>query len=188
MGIVELTDERLEYLERSKGMNPYEKVNILSLLLHLKWITDFPFIDKEQFKRLEPELDCLALPYFKDFYVYEDGSEVEWLQVAANQRILEYLKERKEVLTAVEAGIMYGYPASAVLAFEGVLRGRIYDPSHKNVVSFYLGGVYSVDLYSDERREMIEKWEMIEKVSPSIARDAIDYMQSTHPAFTDEKA
>lgn len=186
-GLISLSEERLAILEKSRELNPAEKVNILLLLLHRKWITDFSYDNPKEYDRLGSELKRLGLPFFVDSYIHVNGRKIDWLQIAGSKEILCFLQKRREVLSTVEAGILYGYPTSATLAFEGVLSSRKCDPAHLNVVSFYLGGVYSDELYSREREIMTRTWELLESVSPTIAQEAVEHMHSIRPDFTGAK-
>lgn len=184
--LTKLNKKRLKILEESTVLTTREKVNLLLLLLQQKWIADFPFDDPKEFERLKPELERLDLPYYMDFFIHDNGMRVDWIQVAANRGISKYIKEHKDILTALEAGALYGYPISAVLAFEGMLTPAYCPPADKNIVSFYLGGVYSADLYQEERKQMVRTWRVVEKASPRIAREAAEYLSSLTPNFTDE--
>ena len=183
----ELVAHSIALLEESSSLFSAEKLNILRLLLGQKWIADFSLDNGSEAERITTELDKLGLFYYVDSYMYEDGSVTQWLQVAISSEILKYIRERKDVLTSIEAGLLYGYPVSAVLAFEGLINDRARDRSHHNVVSYYLSGVHSTDYYPQEREEMVRFWGQLEQASPRIVREVTEYVMEMKQGFSSEK-
>ena len=112
----ELVAHSVALLEESSSLFPAEKLNILRLLLGQKWIADFSLDNGSEAERITIELDKLGLFYYVDSYMYENGRVTQWLQVAIGSDILRYIRERKDVLTGIEAGLLYGYPGSDFLA------------------------------------------------------------------------
>ena len=43
------------------------------------------------------------------------------IQVASSQAILDYVMDRRDELTVIEAGVLYGYPISHALGYSGMI-------------------------------------------------------------------
>jgi hypothetical protein len=113
---------KVKVLEESRTFGLREKIELLGLLTHTKWVTE---VDSRR-NRVEPdqafvdELAALDLPWQSEHYIKKDGTNVYWMQVGANRAILEYLAQNRDRLSVMEAGILYGYtwlrqPTRAVL-------------------------------------------------------------------------
>lgn len=114
-------------------------------------------------------LKDLKLCFAKNYYYHED-TKYEWIQVAINKPILDYVMERRDELTVLEAGVLYGYPISASLAYDGMLEKRWFD---KSIAEYYLSGVFSKP-YTDNERAHFEKiWDHIKAATTSLVVEAL---------------
>ena len=160
---------QIRTLEEASGLSIVEKINLLAILLGHKWITDVA-IDEKDKTGADVLLEQLGLPYQENHYEYEDERHT-WLQVAANKAILQYVLERGEDLSVLEAGVLYGYPVSHSLSYIGVLEKEM-KGNDKTIAEFYLSGVFS-RTYSEQETAHFELiWKDIVQQSHVIKREA----------------
>ncbi|MGV9340594.1 hypothetical protein [Streptomyces sp. NPDC003688] len=174
--IAKLTNVKVAAIEDSRHLQLAEKVNLVALLLGHKCVTDVAIdvSDKAEVKKL---LSKLGLPFAANYYNAWDGDQYNWLQVAINQPVLDYVIKRRHQLTVLEAGVLYGYPASACIAYAGLSEKTWFD---KNLAEFFLSGVFSKDCTDSERRHFAGIWSDIAKASPKLARQAgVEYKDAT---------
>lgn len=145
-----------------------EKINLIALLLGHKQVTDVA-IDSKRMGNVEYLLRQLGLPYSRNHYDDPQGVKHEWVQVAINQPVLQYVIQRRNELTVIEAGVLYGYPTSACLAYAGMLEKTGFD---KTIAEHYLSGVFSKPYATREREHFERMWEDIAKASPEIVVEA----------------
>jgi len=171
--LLRLTKSRLKLLEETTVLSSGEKVELLLIFLRKKWIAEVDI----GLERKEASLDVLkqlGLPSYIESY---SGSYVEhWIQVGANQAVLDYVRSRRNELSDLESGILYGFPLTHVLGFVGIVSKRIAPPA--DVALFMLAGTYSSDFYEDEVRHFRRTWKEIEKISPKIAKEAWERYES----------
>lgn len=161
--------ESLRTVEQASILSVPEKVNIVAMVLGYKWITDVAIDSEESFAGAESLLDQLGLSYTRNRYTHKDETH-KWIQVAATQAILDYVIERRDELTVLEAGVLYGYPISHSLGYVGLIEKEW--KNDKSIAEFYLSGVYS-RAYSTRESQYFEKvWAEITQASPEIARQA----------------
>lgn len=170
-----LLKKKIRQIEASQSLKVVEKLNLVALLLGCKQITD---VDMGQRYRADVSalLDELGLAYAHNYYEHDEG-RTEWLQVAINEPVLAYAMERRETLTVVEAGILYGYPATAALAYAGMLEKTWFE---KTVAEHYLSGVFSKAYVQAERKHFAEVWAAIEKASPALVEAAMREYEAEH--------
>lgn len=161
---VHLTKNRLKILEESSLFSVSEKVHLLALLIGHQQITDIG-LEANDLNPYRQGLQLLDIPFIE-----ESWDDINWLLAGASVALLEYVREKREVLSEVEAGVMYGYPASAALAFTGVMPSRMHRPT--SAAAFFLGGVYSVDFYEDELAYYDEVWRKLANLSPATTASA----------------
>ena len=150
---VNLTDSKLAYLEHSAVLTPAEKLHLLMLFMGMQVITDVG-LRSDDLQMHQLEIDQLGLPFVQESY--ESDS---WILVGIS-----------------EAGIMYGYPATATLAFSGLIPSRTCKPI--SPAMFFMGGIYSKEFCGKEIKFYEEKWEQITEVSHKITVDATDYYRA----------
>lgn len=83
---------------------------------------------------------------------------------------MEYVEERWEELSEIEAGTLYGYPATSTLAFSRVLTQRTRRP--ETAAAFYLGGIYSEEYFDEEKAYIDNLWRIVRSTSPLVAAEA----------------
>lgn len=162
-----LTPAALKIIERSTVFKLHEKIDILQLFLGKKWVTDVS-IDLERKQEYINELEKLKLPWAVN--AYEGDYKCQWIQAGANQAVLEYVMQRKDNLSELEAGILYGYPLTHALAFTGAIKEIRKPPV--NVATYMLAGVYSADFYQQEVAFFQRRWDEIGATSPVLAQQA----------------
>jgi hypothetical protein len=177
-----LTDAKIKLLERTTTFTLHEKVELLGLLTHHAWVTDV----NVRRGNLQPDQACveeltqLELPWRAEHYVKRDGTNVYWLQVGANEAILDYMEQNKEGLSVLEAGIFYGYPPTAVLGCVNILKSIYKAVDKKSIGEFYLSGVFSADFIDQEVEAAVRAWDDLAKVSPKIIAEAKRYYKQWH--------
>ena len=167
---VNLTDSKLAYLEHSVVLSPAEKLHLLMLFMGMQVITDVG-LRSDDLQMHQLELDQLGLPSVQESY--ESDS---WILVGISQLLLKYLQQQRSTLSEIEAGIMYGYPATATLAFSGLIPSRTCKPI--SPAMFFMGGIYSKEFCGNEIKFYEEKWERITEVSHKITMDATEYYRA----------
>lgn len=164
-----LTRQRVEKLENTSELLISEKINLLALLLGYKWTTDVA-IDIDNKDPARKVLDELELPYANNHYTHQSETHT-WLQVGANHAILDYVISRRNELSVIEAGMLYGYPVSHSLGYVGLLDKQM-KGSDKTIAEFYLSGVFSAEYSERESKYFEEVWSKIAQTSSKIADEA----------------
>lgn len=113
---VKATKECVRRLEASSVFSIVEKVHLLCLLLGFQHITDIG-IEASDLAAHRQELQEMHIPFTE-----ETWDDTTWLLAGASETLLDYVHQKHETLSEAEAGMLYGYPATAVLAFTGVFR------------------------------------------------------------------
>jgi hypothetical protein len=167
-----LNTTRIQQLEKTFALTIPEKINILALFLGHKWITDVAIDQKDKSVAAEV-LRQLGLPYEENYYEY-NGERHTWLQAAANSAILQYVLEKRESLSVLEAGVLYGYPVSHSLGYIGMLEKEM-KGSDKTIAEFYLSGVFSYTYSRCETGYFEKIWKDISAQSPVITHEAEVY-------------
>jgi hypothetical protein len=162
-----LKKSKIKLIEDSTVLAIEEKVEILMLFLHKKWIAEIDI----GLKRSEASialLEQLELSWYIESY--EGAHKEQWIQVGANQAVLDYVSTRRAELSDLESGVLYGFPLSHVLGYVGIIQRQLARPTH---VSLYmLAGVYSKDFQAEEVRYFEEVWNEVKKISPVIAEQS----------------
>ncbi|WP_216587754.1 hypothetical protein [Streptomyces brasiliscabiei] len=167
--VVRLTKKRAALIENDPHLLTVEKVNLLALLLGHKQITDVA-VDHRDKTAAKQLLEALSIPYVPNHYTDPDGVRHEWLQVAVNKPTLDYVLNRRNELTVLEAGVLYGYPASACLAYAGLLEQEWFD---KTLGEYFLSGVFSKPYIELERAHFERVWQAVAAASPAVAAEAV---------------
>jgi len=159
-------------VEKTSLLSIAEKINIISLLVGYKWVTDVAIDSSADQKPIKSLLDTLGLFHASNHYTYQ-GETHTWIQVAATEALLDYVIERRNELSVVEAGVLYGYPVSHTLGYVGLIEKKW--KNRKTIAEFYLSGVYS-EKYSERESEYFESvWAEIIKTCPGIQQQANDF-------------
>jgi len=174
-----LTDAKIQFLEQSTTFTLREKIELLMVLTHTSWVTDLD-VRHDRLDHNKAYVDALTrleLPWKTEHYVKRDGTSVYWMQVGANEAILDYLEQNRERLSVLEAGVFYGYPPTAVLGCVNILESKYKPVGEKSVAEFYLAGVFSADFIDQEVSYAVQMWSRLAKMSPKIVAEAESYRQ-----------
>lgn len=162
-----LTKTKVRLLEESSVLSVEEKVEILLLFLNKKWIAEVD-IGLKRKEACITLLERLALPWYLESY---DEPHVEhWIQVGANQAVLDYVVSRRTELSDLESGVLYGFPPSHVLGYIGIIQRDMKQPT--DVALYMQAGVYSKDFQDNEADYFRKVWQEVKKISPVIARQS----------------
>lgn len=173
-GVTLLTTKHIWLLEVATCLSSEEKVRLLALLAHQRWLTEVD-VRKERIENdqaITNLLDRLGLAWTSKHYVKKEGSTVYWVEVGVNSAVLSYLKKNRDRLSVLEAGILYGYPVTAVLACSGIIAEKRRELDQKTPVERYLGGIFS-RVFEDEESSFLKRvWENLGSISPKIIAQA----------------
>ncbi|MBL8158992.1 hypothetical protein JNJ66_00885 [Candidatus Saccharibacteria bacterium] len=174
-----ITKLKIRILENSTVLTIGEKVELLLLLLHKKWIAEVDIGLSRRDASLA-EIRKLELPYRTES---RNGDFQEsWIQVGANQAVLNYVKARHDQLSELEAGILYGFPVTHVLGYIGVIQEKVTPP--RDEAMYMLAGVYSKAHYNEELAQFHKIWDEVERVSPVIAMESRDKFIEMRDKYT----
>ncbi|MBI2263164.1 hypothetical protein HYU72_00760 [Candidatus Berkelbacteria bacterium] len=162
-----LTKNKIELLGKAEFLSLGERIELLLILMHKKWVTEI----KKNSKLVTSLLDFLEFAYGKNWRVNSAGKRIEWLQVAANKNILDYVLSRRETLTPLEAGTLYGYPTSHIFGFMKLIPQSRKMPK-KHPALHYLSGVYSEELKKEEVEYFKNLWEEMREIAPDLIKKA----------------
>lgn len=174
--IAKPTKNNIKIIEDSEYLTIPEKVNLLSLLLGYKWVTDLAIDDNRYRERVRDLLQSLRLSYKDNYYIFEKEKHT-WIQVAVNDRLLEYIFDNRNKITTIEAGVLYGYPISHVLGYSKLIESEW--KNDKSIAEFYLSGVFSKDYASRESDYFEHVWRQVSQLSPKIKKDAEKFYINT---------
>lgn len=162
--IPRLTKKKLKLLENTTALSIGEKVELLLIFLHRKWIAEVD-IDLTRIDECSLVLGQLGLPWYIEHY---DEPRVEWMQVGANYAVLDYVRERREQLSDLESGILYGFPLSHVLSYTNIISRHHIRPT--GAAQYMLAGVYSREFHEEELDYFQKVWQEVKETSPIIAQ------------------
>ncbi len=154
-----LSDQKKRLLTGAKNVRVSERIGLLLLLMHKKWIADI-HIDGNQIsdEQIHSLLKDLELAYQPNSYINSKGKQINWIQVAGNPELLQYVMQRRDSLTVLEAGVLYGYPMTHVLGFMHLIPRARTMPKNSPALH-YLSGVYSRDYKDSEVGYFNQLWE-----------------------------
>jgi hypothetical protein len=120
LGVVKISRQKIRSIEKSSHISVVEKVNLIALLLGYKWITDVSIglYHSDEVKEL---LLCPELPLEDNQYIHETA-KYEWIQVAMNRPILDYVIKRRDQLSVLEAVYCTGIQYRPCLLMMGYLK------------------------------------------------------------------
>jgi hypothetical protein len=163
-----ITAQRIKQIEQSDCLLTTEKVNLIAILLGFKQVTDIAIDRKADWGKAREVLGELGIANQPNEYVHEN-TKYEWLQAAVNNPVLQYVMDRRNELTVLEAGVLYGYPVSSCLAYVGLLEKAWFE---KTLAEHWLSGVFSKSYTTLEREHFERMWTSIAEASPSVAANA----------------
>lgn len=182
--LCKLTASKLALLENTIVFTPSEKLELLGLFAHTKWIAEVDIGLKNKDLCIQT-LDSLAVPWRINQYTKQSGDVIYWLQVGANEAVLEYIEQRRDVLSDIEAGVLYGYPFTAVLGFAEIINAE--DSTQKDIVRYrkglvgqYLSCVHSAEFSTQEITYFNHIWDILDNMSPTIVNEAKHYYELHH--------
>lgn len=150
------------WFTRLASMNVFsttEKVHLVRLVLQQQWICD---VKDNHTKRAA----------LRELHLQIATTEHGFLIVTGSGTLAEYLEFRSGQLSTLEAGILYGYPPSAVLAFTGIIATASNQRWPTTTAQYFSGGAYSGVFDENERRAIDTQWAEIKRRAPAIAEDA----------------
>ena len=167
-----LTSEKLRALEETSTLTPGEKIDIILIAAGKKMVSEVGLNNKDT-TLAERFLDDLGMAWQHE----EHGERGRWITIATNRALLKYVNERREILSEVEIGALYGFPVTHSLAFTGVFDEK--NRTDKTIQGFYLGGVYSEKYFDNEKSYFDDIWKSVVKISPAIEKQAIEYFKES---------
>ncbi len=146
-----------------------ERVHLARVALQQQWICDV-----WDTKANRDELAAFGL--------HIATTNLGYLIVSGSPTLAEYVNFRNRELSTIEAGILYGYPPSAVVAFAGVVPHVPPESSWMATATYFLGGAYSRDNSDRERQFFAQQWEELSLHAPDVCRLAEVEFQSIETA------
>lgn len=183
-GMKPITNRDIALITSLTQLSIAERVSVLMLKINRKWITELRIGSEPYDSKINDiggTLDELGLSYGMNWYIHSKKGRLEWIQVASSPNLLRYLtnssesneragerhiQERKS-LTSLEAGILYGYPITAVLAFIKIF-GKPKYARKTTPAQYYQAGVYSETHYMEEQRYYESVWKLLQKTAPEL--------------------
>lgn len=134
-----------------------ERVHLARVALQQQWICDV-----RDTPRKRAALEKLG--------VHIATKNLGYLIASGNAAMAEYFAFRSGEISLIEAGVFYGYPASAVVAFAGIVPHVPPESSWMTPATYFLGGAYSRD-HSDRELDMFARqWEELQRHAPALCR------------------
>ncbi|MFA5967141.1 MAG: hypothetical protein WC805_01305 [Patescibacteria group bacterium] len=181
-GLPVLTTKKIRLIEDSIILTLPEKKELLLMLLGYKFTIELKFSEKKEKTEL---LLKLGLPFHVESRIHSKKGKIKWLQVSANERIDRFVNKYATSMSSMEAGLLYGYPFSAVLAFMDLIP-RTDKVSSDNFYNYWFGMVRSKHLFEMEESYFKNITDKLAGVSPKIYSELQQYyarkIQSISPA------
>lgn len=178
-GLPSLTRDKIGLLEAADFLKNEEKVRLLALLSHKRWLTE---IGIRKVQKPDPKIakliKGLGLASAPWHYTKKDGTRVFWVEVGANEAVLRYLEENRQRLSVLEAGILYGYPVTAALACADITEHHRKNADKKTPAERCLGGIFSRAFKKRESQYLEVVWEDLRVISPKIIAQAEEDRQT----------
>jgi len=150
------TDARwFQQLAEAGDLSPAERVHLARVAIQQQWVCD---VEDTAAKRSALEALGLRVVAVNLGHLIVSGSEV----------IGEYLPFRNDRLSTIEAGVFYGYPPSAVVAFTGITASVPPQRSWLSAPTYFLGGAYSRDHSDREWRFFANEWAELSRHAPAV--------------------
>lgn len=162
-----LNSKKIKLIENSTFLTTSEKKELLLMLLGYKFAGELKLTDKTKKIKL---LKALELEYFINSYTHSKKGKLKWLQVSINKKINQFIKKHSNSMSAFEAGLLYGYPPTAIFAFQNLI-SRQTTPSKNKLINYWFGMVRSKQYYKDEQKYLENILNIIKKASPKIYKE-----------------
>lgn len=136
-----------------------EKVHLARLAIQQQLVCDVTNTStkRQLLKRLG--LHCTAAP---------SG----FMLVSGNSLLAQYIDFRTRQLTAMEKGVLYGYPQTAILAFSRLIPLSSPQPWPETCAGYFLGGAYSRDHTKQECEFFANQWIELRRQAPDVCTQA----------------
>lgn len=182
-----ISKSKLKLLENADFISPGEKLELLMILTRHQFAGEIKLHHRHsgpvqnlinnlpEIQRIKELLIKLNLPYFVNSRVHSKKGLIRWIQVSANPAIHQFVKRYSKTMSGFEAGLLYGYPPTAILAFMNLISkqsGGIYHPA-----DYWFSLVRSKDWNTEERKHYRQIFQTIKKISPSIYQELIHSFQ-----------
>jgi len=159
---------KLKLLENADFLTPGEKLELLMILTRHHFTGEIKLRRLQKIKEL---LVKLNLPYFINSRMHSKKGQIKWIQISANQVIHQFVQKNSKTMSSIEAGLLYGYPPTAILAFMNLIprkTGGIYHPA-----DYWFSLVRSKDWNTEERQYYRKIFQNIKKISPGIYTELV---------------
>lgn len=166
-----VTKRHIRLIEQCAFLSLGEKIELLEMSTGRKLTTEiFSFI--KQKKKLEKILAQLPFPYFFDsctrFSHRKNKRErFKWYQVCLNENVKDLMQKYAKTLTDIELGVLYGYPLSAVVAFNGLIEKQT-KATFQKASHYWFSKVDSKQFAAEENKHYELLWKQLRKISPVI--------------------
>jgi len=132
-----------------------ERVHLARVALQQQWICD---VEDTSEKRVA----------LKEFGVHIATENLGYLIASGSAAMAEYFAFRRNEISTVEAGALYGYPASAVASFAGIVPHVPPKDAWMSTATYFLGGAYSRDHSDRELAIFAGQWAELERYAPTL--------------------
>lgn len=196
--IVTLDDSQIKLIEQSQILDTIEKVEILCVSMGCKLTcevfgkidyrydvdTQQEVVEQSSIDEIEKLLGRLPLKFYIDTVTKLNRKNnllrtYKWFQVSINDKVDYFMRNYSEILTPIEQGVLYGYPPTAILAYNGLITRQERVKRNSIEKRFVGAGVSSVDYSDVEEAYYKQVWERIKRVSPEVVRQAEEKYQKS---------
>jgi hypothetical protein len=155
-----LTKGRLIAILSSEVLSRADRRDLALILLGRKFITE---LSSESTSEKALLLETLGLCWVARSMVRE-GKKRRWLQVAANEAILSFVTKYGHNMSPLEAGILYGIPPTATLAYMNLIEPNF--TKGRRLAGCASGYVHSDLFWREEQTKTLEDRRLLAKLSP----------------------
>lgn len=180
---IKLSASEVSLIEDTDLLSLDEKLELFSIHLGYKYLAEVDRLipyeldqsdqveksNKSEVGRQRSILERLPFPFVEMRYLRptrqsEHLREFCWFFVCATEKVRLLAEKYSEDFSAIDQGILYGYPPTAVLAFTGVLER--FNPKVAPIHEYFLAGVLSRKFYMQESAYFRKWWKDLKKLSP----------------------
>lgn len=159
---------QIALLEKADYLNASDKLQILLVLTHYIFTGEIPVQPNKQAK--VQLLQQLKIPYFINSYHHSSKGLIKWFQLSANERINRFVKKHSQTMSPLEAGLLYNYPVTAILAFANLIP-KPRKIRTQTIADHFFGIVHSKKWLKREKEHYQQVFHQIEKISPRTANE-----------------
>ncbi len=167
-----LSKQKLHLLESANFLSTSEKQELLLILLNYQFASELDLNNKVKKIKL---LKALSLQHFINSRIHSSKGEIKWIQVSANKKIHQFVKKYSDSMSAFTAGLLYGYPPTAILAFQNLIP-RQTKLSGNSFMKYWFSMVRSRHWFKEEQKYFENIGNLISKTSPKLYKE----MQRIH--------